>query len=85
MSPWVVPAIVIFLNALFGVIGYFLGKSHQRKKDSSKWLEKFEQIKEVEERTKELLQEQMKKLEREKILFEQAAWNEKLKILDGKK
>lgn len=82
---WILPAVLIGTNLIFAFLGYFLGKKHRNRQDTQEWLRKFDDIRKLERETRNEIAEQVKKLERDKILFEQATWQEKLKILNGNK
>lgn len=81
---WVVPSLVV-LNILVGFLGFFLGRKAQARLSHELWVERYNKVKELEKRSHALLEDKLRQLEKDKILFEQATWQEKLEILNGKK
>lgn len=78
---WYVPVFLVLLNGVFALLGYFLGKKTQANSDVKHWVERYNEVRAIEDRTRELAEQHIRDLEREKALFEKASWQQKLEYL----
>lgn len=85
MSNWWVPLIFIILNVIFAVGGYLLGKKTQQNHESLEWVKRNKELKLLELAAQKRIEVQLKELEMKKLKFDQASWNEKIKMLGSKK